>query len=171
MNTVNWQAIAATPWWVFLYVGFIIWLAYSVSKPRIISLKQLYLLSLFFCALTALAVCPMYKSLALTDSLIWLDAMILGTGLGYLQLQFQQAKAIPNTESIYHPGTWLFFVLILAGLGAKFYFDLDINFTPQDFINPKNLFYILFAYGLFTGIYTGKLGYALRSTKQGPFTA
>jgi hypothetical protein len=165
MRDTIWQTIAATPWWMFTLYIYLIWASFLATKPRLVSLKNLFVSSLFFLSLSVMGMCSMMRFISITHYAIWVGTLFLGTGLGYLQFSIMNVRAVKDTHTFPLPGTYLPLIVLLVFFTTKFYWGYDITIDPQSFIDPKNSILLVFIYGLLNGIAIGKLSYALRYLK------
>jgi hypothetical protein len=170
MKETIWQTIASTPWWMFLFSAYFIWVCYNATKPRIVTIRQLTVMPLFIISLSVMSMCAMMKTVSYFHYALWLGMFLLGTGLGYLHFLMLNIKAIKSLNSVYLPGTWAPLFIILSLFISKSYFGYQFTFDPQTLVDPEYAILIILAYGLFTGLFIGRLGYALRCMKSGPFT-
>ncbi len=169
MTNSIWEIIADTPWWVYVVFFALMQAGFTATKPRIISIKQLYLLPILFLLFSFIALARI--QLDLTNFFLWLGAIMFGTGLGWLQFRALKIKAIKNEAKLYIPGTWSVMVIILIAFTLKYYYGYQLAIDTRLILSPKFAGWLSLAYGLFTGLFVGRITYAHRCLKTGPFMA
>jgi hypothetical protein len=167
MNNSIWEIIANTPWWVFVLLVYLIRVGLGATRSRIVPVRRLLILPTIFIALSFVS---MYNNMQLTFDhvLIWSAAFMIGSCLGWLQFKALKIKAVKNRASLYVPGTWSLLVIIIILFCVKYYYGY------QNAIDPTKLqsnIWLFFAYGLFTGLFAGRVGYAVRCIKAGPYAS
>ncbi|RDI45161.1 DUF6622 family protein [Aquicella lusitana] len=167
MNNSIWEIIAGTPWWVYVLFVLLVRFGILASKPRIIPFRQLLLLPAVFIPLSFASLYQMHLSLSLFG--LWAGALLLGAAGGWLQFRFINIKAIKNQSKLYVPGTWSILIIILIVFAVKYYYSYESAVNPGQIINPHINVWFALLYGLFTGLFIGRVAYALRCLKTGPF--
>jgi hypothetical protein len=168
MQTSIWEKIADTPWWFFLFVIGFISLAWVATKPKIIPIKNLLLMPAIYIPFSLLSIAltiPINRIVVL----LWLTGTLTGIVIGWLHFRILNIKAVKNKSSLYVPGTWSLFGLILLITATKYYYGYSLMIDPKIFIQAEYVNYFITLYGLFAGIFIGKIIYSLRCIKVGPF--
>lgn len=168
MQTSIWENIADTPWWFFLAVLGLIWMAWLATKPKTVAVKSLFLIPVIYIPLSLASI---FLSFPITPAsvFIWIGATMAGTVLGWLHFRVLRIKAIQNESRLYIPGTWTLFILLLLIAVSKYYYGYSFIIDPQYFIQAKYATIIVALYGLFAGLFIGKVIYSLRCVKYGPY--
>ncbi len=167
MNDANfWQSVAATPWWVFVLASYTFYGCYFATKPRELPIKVLYLLPVSIISMTCMTIGALPNEVNFNNFMIWVDMVLLGTGLSYLHAQFVQVKAIKDTFIIAIPGTYIPFGVLIIAIISKVYFGINFSLKQNFFFDKDHLSFLLTSYGFTTGIFIGRLGYALRCLKE-----
>lgn len=162
MPDTIWQSIASTPWWAFIFAAFVIRNCYLATKPRYLTLKQLYLLPTMFVCLSSMCMGAMMSNITMPVIAVWANFILLGTGIGYLQFNYRRIEALPHLNALRMPGTMVPGLMLIIGLLLKYYFGFKVNINLLALVQPKYLTFMLAGYGLVSGIFLGHLGYALR---------
>lgn len=170
MQTSIWEKIADTPWWFSLVIIGFVGIAWLATKPKTVPVKNLFFVPAIYIPLSVASICLTIPLNAIAI-LLWLGAALLGIAVGWLHYRLIKIKAVKNQASLYVPGTWSIFGLLLVVAVSKYYYDYPLMIDPQLFAQAEyaNLFVGL--YGLFAGIFIGKIIYSLRCVKNGPFVA
>ena len=169
MHTTIWYSIASTPWWVYVLLVYCAWISYMATKPRLVSISNLYSLPVFFVSLSIMCMCAMAKTISITEMAVWFGTFTLGVGIGYLQYLVFKIKAFKATKVLYLPGSITPLTLLLLAMVSKYYYGYSLSINPLWLIQPKNMIFILSIYGLLTGLFCGRLSYGLRCMQSGPF--
>lgn len=166
---MNWEIVAETPWWFYLFFFYLIFVGVAATKARYIDAKNFYFPPYIFLTLSIL-VFFYTGQFNLSGFMIWTSACTAGILFGWLHFRFKRIKALPEQTQIYLPGTY-FVILCLATI-------LILNVALPDYVSLKNLFlfiqgkytYSLIAlYGAFTGLLVGRLVYVRQCLKRGPY--
>lgn len=170
-----WQVVAGTPWWVYCFFIILISASLEARKPRFVSFNQLLITPVTMITIYFLALYYLIE-FSTAHVLMWCCMMTIGIVIGWLQCKSLGLQAVRDSKRFYVPGSSIFLIitLILLGFGiyaARLYIlnGLDIEFTPALFHQAKYAAWLVLAYGLFTGMYLGRLLYANHCLRVGPF--
>ena len=167
MTDSIWEAIANTPWWVFVLFIFLVRIGLLARKPHIISMKQLLILPIMFFALSLVAIFNLkFQTINL---LLWAGAILFGIVLGWLHFRLLKISAIKEKAMLYVPGSWNVLIIILTLFALKYYYNYEIALNSQMLNNPKIIMVLMLSYGLFTGLFIGRITYAFRCLRTGPY--
>lgn len=170
MQTTIWESIADTPWWSFLTVIGFIGLAWLATKPKTVPVKNLFIVPAIYIPLSLLSV---YLTLPLSTMLFlnWIGAALVGAACGWLHFRLLKIKALQNEASLYIPGTYGLFIIILLIAVSKYYYNYSLILDTQRLMQAQYADYIVALYGFFAGLFIGKIAYSLRCIKTGPFVS
>lgn len=160
MSYSTWERIAETPWWVYLFLLGIFYLAYLATKPRILSARTAILFPFINHSLLVF-LCFFFITFNLQNILILLCTTCLGIVLGFTQYYFSKVKAV-NPSQIYVPGSWLFIIFLFLAFFAKYYFphpDIFAGMSLSAF--KESVFPAIFA-GSLTGLFIGRTSYLIK---------
>jgi hypothetical protein len=166
MNNAFWQVLGNTPWWVYVVFVFLIYVGINARKPRILPVRQLVTLPSIFLVLSFIGLYE-HEQLSSHNIFLWLIAMLPGIFLGWLQFHALRIKAIKNTNTLYVPGSWLILGIVMLIFIIKYYIGYRED-TDTHFIEHAAR-WMLLLYGFFTGLFIGRLAYAVRCIKFGPY--
>lgn len=168
MTNLIWERIANVSWVTYAFFIYIIIIGFKSTKPSVISIRSLrYMACLFF--ILSLIWFYSYIHLTMYNLFILITTIFLGTLLGWLHFRLVKVKAIKNQQQIRFPGSWLMLIVTFALLISMFYLDLDFFSFSLMITTPAYALSLLALYGLFTGLYIGRLIYSVRSVKNGPY--
>jgi hypothetical protein len=162
-----WQIVAGTPWWVYVLFIYLMRLGFYATKSHIIPVKKIFIMPMIFLVLSIVSMFGM--ALNAFNLSIWVASILVGAVLGWLQYKALRIKAVKNKASLYVPGTWSLLIIITLIFSIKYYFGYTISIDPNVLMQPQYTAWILGLYGLFSGLFIGRLTYALRCIKVGPF--
>lgn len=168
MTYTIWQVIANTPWWVFLVFILIVRVGLLATKARTIPVKNLFIIPAIFFVMTLVNM-YFFVSFTLLNLSIWLSTLLLGLFAGWLQFRSLNIKALKNEAKLVVPGTWSLLVILLTIFVIKYYAGYQFVIDPEVLKQPKYVYGLLTLYGLFTGLFIGRLLYSLRCLKYGPY--
>lgn len=170
MNESIWQTIAETPWWKVAFFGYLIYLVFMTTKPRIITLRSLQfgVLSLTALSLIALATATYVTTEALSRALVM---FLLGGGLGWLQFSAYRLQAITGEKKLLVPGSRILVFVIPAIVFLKYYFNNQLSVDTSSLPVEKLIVLFMTVTGLACGLFVGRWLYARHIVKFGPFIA
>lgn len=168
MTYTIWASIANTPWWIFAFFLYLIWIGAAATTPRIVSFRSLFILPSLFLLLSFAAMTATVK-LDLLHFLSWQVCVVFGIGLGYLQCRLLKMKALKNERALYIPGTYSLLILLAVIFILKFYSGFDLGFLPSFLLHGDHSQWLVGAYGLGMGLFIGQFLYAFRCLKNGPY--
>jgi hypothetical protein len=172
MSPTIWNTIASTAWWVFLLYGalfiYLIKVGLAASQAQVISFKQLFtmpIISLIFSIICLLISIP----ITLSFFAYWISALGLGLLLGWLQFRLLRVKAVSGQRQFYLPGSWRLLLLFIVLIALKFYYAISFDLQWLLLLKTQYVRELFMLSGLATGMLIGRISYALRCLKIGPF--
>lgn len=167
MTTTIWDIIADIPWWVSVIIVFFIRIAYLATKPQLVSIKKMFTLPISMLVISTILLATQFPIYWL-DVAIFFMALILGSGLGWLHFRIKKVKAVMNQATLYIPGSWNIFIIIIAMFVIRV--NWNTSLSKETLMQPNMILLASFLLGLSMGLVLGRLYYALRCIKLGPFT-
>lgn len=167
MSPQFWQAIASTSWWVIPITAFIIYVVYQSLKPKIVHVKALTVMPIFFCLMT-IAGMIFYVKIDAYNLMLFVDLFLFGAGVGWLNYRFLNIKAITDQSTLYIPGSVAILLLGSAIGTCQYYLGLSANLTMMLNI-MHNSTMLMCIFGFFSGFFIGRIGYIRHVLKSGPF--
>jgi len=168
MTNSIWNILAETPWWVYVLFIYLIRLGIKATKPQTVPLKNLLLLPLAFFTLSCLSIYFSLKITALHIAL-WSLALLVGSFLGFLQGRLLKIKAIKHESQLHFPGSWSLLIMLLIIFASKYYLGHETAIDPAILTQPSSAAAMFALYGLMTGLFFGRVGYAIKCIKVGPY--
>ena len=168
MNNAMWQSIASTPWWFYAILIYFLRLGFLATKPQTIQVKKLYIGPIVLAAASLLS---LYLAAGLTSANItlWGVGLVAGGALGWLHYQHTPVKALRDKTGFYIPGSWSLLIIMASVFIVKNYYNYQIAVHPE-LVNQSHFATLwLFLYGLFTGLFMGRMAYLFRCLKVGPY--
>lgn len=163
-----WEMAANTPWWIYVLFIVLVRFGFIATKPRLVPIKALIFLPSILIIFSLLSVYPIVGVNG-TNLLIWAGTILAGIAVGWFQYFCWRIKAVKEKQTLYLPGTWGLLITILIIFTLKCYFDFEISLDSASFLNAKYQYWLIMTYGFFTGLFIGRLIYALNCVKYGPF--
>jgi hypothetical protein len=168
MTVSFWENVANTPWWAYVVIFCLLILGWAATKPHEVPIKKLLIPPAFFIPISLVS---LYLTLPFTVlSLgLWLVAAACGTLVGWLHFRILKVKAIKGQSSLHMPGTKsLYLLLLLIGV-ARYYYEFNLNDYLMLLTQVKYSKPIIASYGFLGGLLIGKVIYARRCIKTGPY--
>jgi hypothetical protein len=153
MNTII-EFMTQTPWWVYVIFIYLIILGTKALQPRVISLKRMFILPLFFTVWSIYSLYSLFNSPL--DIVYWFFSIILGTAIGWIITAAMEIKADKKKYLILLPGTYSTLILVVLIFGVKYFFGFIYSSDP---LARKNVYIYtadLITSGFITGMFVGK---------------
>ncbi len=150
------QILANTPWWVYVLFLYLIYVGIKASKPGTVSIHKLYIIPIIFTYLSIDTLITAVK-INLFSVGTWLIAIIIGVGLGWLQVFRSVIQVDRPNKLVKLPGTWTTLVIIIIIFACKYYFGYELGVDPLKAEQTGFEFSMLAISGLCTGLFIGRL--------------
>lgn len=159
------QIIHGTPLYVWAILAFLIQRGVMASRERELSLQKLCIIPL---VMTGLSLQGIHASFGFggVAPLAWLAGALLGGALGWRLIKPAAIVADTARASIRQAGSWLPLVLMLSIFCMKYAVAVALAITPA---LRQELGFVATAaalYGIFSGIFTGRLLRSLALYRQ-----
>jgi hypothetical protein len=155
------QIFSGAPWWVYVLLIYLVSIGIQATKPRVMPIKRVVLLPLFFAAWSFYA---LYEKLSLGfPSLLiyWVICLALGAYLGMKEVHAWQFQKDRQKGMITIPGNYSTLILILLIFVLKFFWGYFYTTHTQ------------ISYGIYladtatsafvTGFFVGRAGFFLKA--------
>lgn len=169
--TINWEIIASIPWWFYAILIIVLRTTYKATHARIVPIRNIFMLPfayvIYACFLQQYLPPFNVRFLLTVDVPIMIIAMLLSITQCYVN----KMKAIPHETKLYMPGSWLPFILFCILLSAPYKYGIiySLYVHPETLTQPQLSNGISFYLFMATGFCLGRLIYALRLIKVGPY--
>jgi hypothetical protein len=161
MDTL-WQAIANTPWWVYVILIYLITLGIKATRRTKVPLLKLTIMPVIFTALSVHTLITAFK-IDFYSITLWVISILVGCVLGWIQVSRFDLRVDKQHWIIEAPGTWSTLWLILIIFAIKYYFSYALAVDPGLTHNDWFELAMLGLSGLFTGLFIGRfIGYLYR---------
>ncbi len=161
-----WQTILHTPWWVFILFFYLLKVGIDAIRPRIITMRKLFILPLLFLAFSIYSYLSSFPFTLITFSAYALP-MLFGVGIGWLFIKTLRLKFDKQKGLVKMPGSYVTLLLILLIFSTKYYFGYSSTTDPA---SSEKLLFIslrLSVSGMCSGLLVGRLaGYLFRRSKS-----
>ncbi len=163
-----WEIIANIPWWVYALFFYIFYISVRAIKPRIVTVKNLIILPSIF---IIFSIAGFYASGYFTfiHFLLAVGAGCVGYLLGWWYFRWMKVKAIQYQSKLQLPGTWSVLVMVLVFFLLSYFLGDILTPTAQSIKQPHYIKWLFIIYGVLIGFFIGRLAYALRCLKRGPY--
>jgi len=168
MSPTIWDTLANTPWWIYPLYYYLLRTGYLATKSRFVPLRTLRLFTLFF-VLSTFALLLGSQQLSVTKFGLWLASLAGGALIGWLQFRLMRIKSKPQEALIRVPGNWLIICGAIAMIIIQLFKGYDYYLHLAQQVAPIFLSWLPVVYGVLGGIFMGKLIYANRCMKVGPY--
>ncbi|MCX7121601.1 MAG: hypothetical protein NTZ67_07525 [Gammaproteobacteria bacterium] len=155
MNAIS-TTLTQTPWWAYLLLYVLIVMGVKALKTQVVSVKRLVVLPLVFIVLSVHSIITEFQLNTLSIS-IWLGSFVVGALIGFILVYRHKIVVDHEHWLVQLPGTWITLILILFIFSSKYYFSYEMDADPALVKQMSFEFSLLFAYGICTGLFTGRL--------------
>ncbi|VVC76525.1 hypothetical protein AQUSIP_18410 [Aquicella siphonis] len=165
-----WEAVAETPWWIYLLIFGIFYIAYRSTKPRFAAVRPIMINNGLMISFLFAGWATMVEINARQIGILS-GAAVAGILIGWLHFRFSGIKAVKNKSLIRMPGSWILFAVILLMVAAKYYY-FGYTYTLDMEVIKQGKYHSLIsgAVGLIFGMFMGRMYYLLQCLKYGPYT-
>jgi len=150
------QIVLHTPLWVWALLAFLVYRGLIAAGGREVPLKKTLIIPLLMFALslhgTLSAFGPQLSTLA-----PWLLCLAIGAALAWALFRRDAVRPYPRRGSVYLRGSWLPMALMLAIFATKYAVGVLLALQPQWAQQAGFALAVCALYGLFSGIFVGKM--------------
>ncbi len=139
--------IAATPFWVWLLLIYLLFVGIRSSRQRVIYLPKLFIAPLIFLGIK-------YKAFLSQDSIWFCLAILVGITIGFLSYMKSTIEVISDSMSVKIPGSYSTLLIFIIFFLLKYYFGY-LESANKDLATKYLLFEVVIS-GLFSGYFLGK---------------
>jgi len=144
-----------TPWWVFVIFFYLLKVGIDAIKPRIVSLKKLFITPSIF---LGISINTLLKSFDFSFPIlgVYIVALLLGMIIGFLLTKNSKIKFDHYQKLVKLPGTFSTLFLTLIIFSSKYYLGYSLATNPT--IASKTFFIIsqLGIMGICSGLFIGR---------------
>ncbi|MCC2625462.1 MAG: hypothetical protein K0R14_1335 [Burkholderiales bacterium] len=167
LSTIK-EFLINTPWYVYLIFLYLIKIGIKTIKGRIISIKKLFFMPCLFLFMSIEGF--MTHNIPVTGLFItaFTTGLGLGTIFGYLQYKHLKIEIDQTKRLIKIKGSLFSCILIIVTFAFKYY--MGYTFATDLSIATANMAILSFISNILTGMFIGRLLFALKKLKYGPYT-
>jgi hypothetical protein len=148
------EALKGTPWWVYVLFFYLLSIGLKTLKPRVISLKKMFIIPTVFTVWTLYTMFSKFSHLS--SIAIWGISLIVAILIGWslsrkINIQTDKKKGL-----IRLPGTAITLILILLIFGTKYFFGYLYATDPLAQDTPVIFISDFITSGIITGLFLGK---------------
>lgn len=142
-----------TPWWVYIFFIFLVFIGLRGTKPRTVPINQILLLPTIFAIWNILWLAERTQE-HLYLIWFWIVGLFVGCFIGWQTVMAWHIYADHKRKVISLPGTWTTLIFILLVFCARYYFVYTYEYHPH--AAPHLFTADALISGLFTGIFIGR---------------
>jgi len=150
------QILAHTPVWVFPLLAGLIFIGYTQSKERTVSMTRVAIVpaAMLILSLSAIWSTFGFGALATTS---WLIAVAFAVFLSKLMGPIRGVSVVPGTRHFHLPGSWIPMCLILAIFTTRFVVGASLSMHAGLRVEPVFIAASALSYGLLSGVFLGRM--------------
>lgn len=155
MNMLQ-QIVGNTPVWVWAILAFLLYRGTLASVDRETSLKKVFIIPVVMLVLSLQGIVSAFG--AGSDALlVWLVALAIGIILSRQLFDRDSIRADPQRQVVFQRGSWIPLTLMMGIFLTKYAVGVTLALHPAFRQEPLFAATICAIYGLFNGIFIGKL--------------
>ncbi|WP_394780864.1 DUF6622 family protein [Undibacterium sp.] len=159
------QIIIHTPVWVWAILAYLMYRGVIASKDRELSPRAISLIPLIMLALSMQGIAGTF-GFNLVSIGSWLAALLVGGALSWSMVNDRNVRILPEKSSVFYRGSWGPMMLMAAIFLTKYCVGVMIAMNGQLRSETGFAAIVCLAYGLFNGLFLGKMLRVLTMYKQ-----
>lgn len=149
------QILQHTPHWVFgLFIG-LVFLGYSQTKTRLLSVKRLIIFPIVMLSLSALGIASSF-GVHLLSFAMWLCGTVLAFAITYWMASPSGVHYLKNERVFSVPGSWLPMVLIMVIFFTKYTVGVLLVLHPETVHTGTFIVSACLLFGLSSGFFSAR---------------
>lgn len=159
------QILQHTPIWVFgLFIG-LVFLGYTQTKTRLLSVKRLIIFPIIMLCLSALGIASSF-GVHLLSFAIWLCGIALAFVINYWIASPRGAQYLTDERVFSVPGSWLPMVLIMVIFFTKYVVGVLLALHPETVHARTFVVSACLLFGLSSGFFFARAFYVYQTSKK-----
>jgi hypothetical protein len=150
------QIVLNTPLWVWALLAFLVYRGIVAAGGREVPLKKTLIIPLVMFALSLHGTLSAF-GLRLPTLAPWLACLAVGAVLAWRLFDHGAVQPHPRRGTVYLRGSWLPMALMLAIFATKYAVGVLLALQPQWALQTAFALGVCALYGLFSGIFIGKM--------------
>ncbi|MFZ6649258.1 DUF6622 family protein [Undibacterium sp. TJN25] len=159
------QIIIHTPLWVWAILAFLMYRGFIASRDRELSLKTVSVIPLVMLALSMQGIAGTFGFNLLSMG-TWLAGLLAGGAISWSLVNDRNVRILPEKSAVFYRGSWGAMALMMAIFLTKYCVGVMIAINGQLRSETGFAAAVCLAYGLFNGLFLGKLLRVLTMYKQ-----
>jgi len=150
------QMLINTPVWVWALLAFLIVRGMMAGVSRETSIRRLFIIPLAMLALSIHGIAASFG----TDPFaapVWLASTAAGTALAWALFSLDSVSVHPERGSVFQQGSWMPLVLMMSIFLVKYGVNVVLHVAPHARHDSGFVIAVCMLYGLFNGIFFGRL--------------
>lgn len=159
------QILIHTPAWVWALLAFLVYRGILASKDRELGLRAVLVIPLVMLLLSMQGIAGTFGfNIVSTGS--WLATLLMGGAISWSMVNQQNVRILPQKAGVFYRGSWGPMALMLAIFLGKYCVSVMIAVHGQLRGDSAFMATVCLAYGLFNGLFLGKMLRVLTMYKQ-----
>lgn len=160
------QIVIRTPVWVWPLLAFLIYRGFIASLDREVAFRKTFIIPLVMLALSIQGIVSGFSASPYAAP-VWLAFLAVGSMLAWLGSDPAGMQVHPQRRTIRLRGSWVPMVLMMSIFLTKYVVGVMVAMHPDLRQNAAFVATICALYGIFNGIFTGKLLRIVAVYRQG----
>lgn len=159
------QIITHTPLWVWAILAFLMYRGFLASKDRELGLRAIFVIPAVMLVLSLQGIAG---SFGFTEASVasWVASVLLGSVISWKSVNNTNVRVLPEKASVFYRGSWAPMALMMAIFLVKYCVNVIIAINPSLRLDTSFIAAVCLAYGLFNGLFLGKMLKVLMMFKQ-----
>ena len=150
------QMLINTPVWVWGVLAFLIFRGMLASVSRETGIRRLFIIPLVMLALSMHGIAASFGADPFAVP-VWLAAAAAGTALAWMLFSLDSVSVYPERGSVFQQGSWMPLILMLSIFLVKYGVNVILHIAPHARHDSAFVIAVCLLYGLFNGIFFGRL--------------
>jgi hypothetical protein len=163
------QIILHTPVWVWAILAFLVYRGMLASIDRETTIRQVLILPLVLLALSIQGIASTFGANG-TAGLSWFACAVVGSVLTWLLFRRDSIAAHPGRGVIFQRGSWMPMMLMMGIFLTKYAVAVLLAMQPQRGQDALFVASVCGLYGVFNGIFIGRLLRIMSEYRQAQMT-
>lgn len=156
------QILINTPIWVWALLAFLIYRGVLASIGRETGIRRLFIIPLAMLALSIHGIATSFGAASgvlpvLSVWSTWLAAAVAGTALAWTLFSLDSVSVYPERGTVFQEGSWMPLMLMMSIFMMKYALNVVLHVAPQVTQDSGFVIAVCMLYGLFNGIFIGRL--------------
>jgi hypothetical protein len=160
------QIVIHTPVWVWFLLAFLLYRGFIASLDREVAFRKTFIIPVVMLVLAMQGIVSGFGA-SLFAAPVWLAFLAMGSMLAWLMVDPSGMQVYPDRGTIRLRGSWIPMMLMMGIFLTKYVVGVTLAMHPELRQDPVFTATICALYGLFSGIFIGKLLRIVAAYRQG----